>query len=941
MQARVTAIVVARSGASYLGRTLAGLARQTRQPDAVVAVDAGSTDSSAELLAAAGPTQLVTTKATSFGSAVDRALHVVPPQSADEWLWLLAHDNAPSPTALAQLLAAVEIAPSVAVAGPKLMRWEQPDVIDSYGETLTRFGASVSLVDGELDQAQHDTFDDVMGVGAAGMLVRRSVWVELGGFDPGLPSIDAALDFSIRARLAGHRVVVVPGAKVASIGGPEFFGRRSVPPRRRARIARAAQLHRRLVYAPAPAVPLHWLSLVPLAVVRALGQLLAKRPGFVGGEFAAAFSAAFSGGVGAARRNLRKHRAVGWAAVAPFRMPQRTLRERRAHLREATLAPRQGADQYEDRAGFLAHGGLGVVVIAAITGLVVFGPLLGAQALTGGGLLPLSATAGELWSHVGWGWRDVGTGVTGASDPFAYVVAIIGSIAFWSPSYGIVLVYLVAMPLAALGAWFAARRVTRRPWLPSIAAVLWAVAPPLLSSLSGGHLGAVLAHVLLPWLLLAALNAPRSWAASAGAALLMAAVAASAPVVIPALLVCWLAWLVARPTRALRIVGIPIPMIALFAPLIVQQVLRGNPLGVLAEPGVPVAGAERTPWQLALGSPAPGLDGWTQALARTTLPATAPAFVVAGLLVVLGALALGALFLPGSPRAIPALGVALLGYGTAVAAGHLQVALAGASAADIWPGAALSLFWLGLVAAAMVALDALGRAAIPLAALAVATLVILAVPLLGSFALKSAAIASSTGRVLPAVVEAESKDHPLVGTLVLSPVGDSLLSQLQRGDGERLDDQSTLVSTTTSSTSADAGLRTLAGNLASQSGLDFRSALGRYGIGFVLLQAPGAETDAKAVRQRAADALDANAALSHVTNTDGYSLWRVVQPDYAGATSGPANTGTALGRSILIGQGVVFGLTLLLGIPTSRRRRRVAPSGASDPADTFEDVDDD
>ena len=909
----------------------------------MVAVDAGSTDTSAELLAASGPTQLVTTKATSFGSAVDRALHVVAPQAADEWIWLLAHDNAPAPTALAQLLGAVEIAPSVAVAGPKLMRWDQSDVIESYGETLTHFGASVSLVDGELDQAQHDTHDDVMGVGAGGMLVRRAVWAELGGFDPGLPSVDAALDFSIRARLAGHRVVVVPGAKVASIGGPEFFGRRSVAPRRRARIARAAQLHRRLVYAPPPAVPFHWLSLVPLAVFRALGQLLAKRPGFVGGEFAAAFAAAFTGGVGAARRNLRKHRALGWAAVAPFRMPQRTLRERRAQAREAALAPRQGSVQQEDRAGFLAHGGLGVVVLAAIAGLVMFGPLLGAQALTGGGLLPTSATVGELWSHVGWGWRDLGTGLTGAADPFAYVVAIIGSIAFWSPSYGVVLVYLVALPVAALGAWFAARRITQRPWLPSIAAVLWVVAPPLLSSLSGGHLGAVIAHLLLPWLLLAALNAPRSWAASAGAALLMAAVAASAPVLIPALLVCWFAWLVARPTRALRIVGIPIPMLALFAPLVVQQVLRGNPLGILAEPGVPVAGAETTPWQLALGSAAPGLDGWTHALEKTTLPSTAPAFIVAGLLLVLGALALGALFLPGSPRAIPALGVALLGYGTAVAAAHIQVALAGSTVADIWPGAALSLFWLGLVASALVALDALGRASIPLAALAVVTVVILAIPTLGSFAQQTAAITSSTGRILPAVVEAESRDHPLVGTLVLSPVeGGSILSELQRGDGARLDDQSTVVATTTASSAADADLRTLAGNLASQSGLDFEKALGEFGIGFVLLQPAADDAPDKAVRQRAADALDSNAALSHVTNTDeGSSLWRVVSPTFAGATTGPGNTDTALGRSILIGQGIVFGLTLLLGIPTSRRRRRVAPSGSSDPANTFEEVEDD
>jgi hypothetical protein len=41
---------------------------------------------------------------------------------------------------------------------------------------------------------------------------------------------------------------------------------------------------------------------------------------------------------------------------------------------------------------------------------------------------------------------------------------------------------------------------------------------------------------------------------------------------------------------------------------------------------------------------------------------------------------------------------------------------------------------------------------------------------------------------------------------------------------------------------------------------------------------------------------------------------------------------------VLIGQGIVFGVTLLLGIPTVRRRRRTTVSGSSAtaPANTFE-----
>ncbi|MCU1415487.1 MAG: glycosyltransferase family 2 protein [Microbacteriaceae bacterium] len=943
MQARVTAIVVARNGATYLPRTLAALAAQTRRPDIVIAVDAGSNDASQALLADSGPTQLVTAKAMSFGSAIERALRVASPSDSDgEWLWLLAHDSAPEPRALEQLLGAVEIAPSVAIAGPKLVRLDQADVIADFGQTMTRYGASIALVDGELDQAQHDVQDDVLGVAAQGMLVRRSLFVSLGGFDPGLPTTDAGLDLSIRARLAGFRVVVVPGAKVASAGTPEIFGRRSVSRRRQARSSRMAQLHRRLVYAPPLAVPFHWLSLLPLGILRALGRLLAKQPGLVGGELSAALGAAFGGGVPAARSRLARARRLGWSAIAPLRMPPREVRERRAQAREALLPAPTGVVADTPRAGFLSNGGLWVVALAAVLGVAAFGPLLGAQTLSGGGLLPLSPTVGELWANVGYGSRSIGLGFVGSSDPFAYLVALLGSITFWAPSLSIVLLYFLSLPLAALGAWFLARRVSTRTWLPSIAALLWVVAPPFVSSLSGGHLGAIIVHLALPWLVLAAMTATRSWTGSAAAAILFAVAAASAPVLVPALLVCWFAWLVSHPASTLRLIGIPIPAIALFTPLVAAQFSAGRPLALLAEPGVPVAGGTSIAWQLALGSPGAGLNGWT---ALFGLPGASIAIVVAALTLPIGALALLALFVPGSRRAIPSLAVAFLGFATAVIGSRIDVAIAGGSTASIWSGAALSLFWLGLLGAAMVALDGAARAAIPFGVLAAVTAAILAVPMLGSFYIGTAQVKSVSGRILPAVVEAEAQGNPSVATLVLDPAIGSgasagLSAGIERGSGSTLDDQSTIDATTTTLTGDARAIAIVAGNLASRSGQDATAELGRYSIGFVLLKPADGNA---AIHQRTADALDGDPALASVGQTDNGLLWRVVHPTRNPAAPRVSNVGTDLGRGILIGQGVIFAITLLVGLPTTarRRRREVTGSAADDPANTFEEGDDD
>ena len=904
-------MLVARNGAQYLPRTIAALAAQTRRPDAVHTVDAGSNDASGTLL---GRNVATTPGRRTFGGAIAWLDHLAPATGVDdEWLWLLGHDNAPEPGALSALLGAVEVAPSVAIAGPKLMRWDDPHVIASFGETITPLGASVSLVSGELDQAQHDVQSDLLGVAAGGMLVRRSVWTALGGFDPALPSVDAALDFCIRARLAGHRVIGVPAARVTSAGPPELFGRRSLSAGAQNRIQRSAQLHRRLAYAAPLAVPLHWLTLVPLGLMRSVVHLLAKRPGSVGGELAAAFVAAFDGGVPRARRMIRRNRVMGWAAVGALRMTGAERRERRANERAASAVP--GDANASSRPGFFVGGGAWVVLLAAVAGAVAFGRFSDAPALVGGGLAPLSATVTGLWSHVGFAWHDLGLGFLGAADPFSVVLAVLGSLTFWAPSFSVVVLYLVALPLAALTAWWGAARFSTRAWPPAVAAVAWAVAPPFLFSLAEGHLGAVIAHVLLPTLVLAVVGAARNWSMSAVGGLLFAAIAACAPLLVPALVLGLLVWAAINPRGALRIVGIVIPAAALFAPLVVQQLARGDGLALFAEPGLPVVTASQGGLHLAVGGTVPG---WELLLGSYGVAGLAP-LVVGGLLAPLALLAILALFLPGSKRSIPAMVIALAGFLTAVAATHVQVTLVGSQPTPIWPAAALSLYWLGLVAAAGFTLEAMGRVAtLPALAVSIA-LVLLSAPLFSALAGGSSPVVESNGRLLPAFAAAEAAADPSLGTLELTAQPDGGLAvTVHRGAGTTLDEQSTLDATDTTASDEDARLATLAGNLASRSGFDVAAELDALHVAFVLVPDAGDE----ALRQRVVEALDGNRILTPIGDTSSGALWHYAGLDGDGqAPTGPGPLGSSTGILVIVVQAVVFGLTLLLAIPTTRRRR--------------------
>ncbi|MER6993718.1 glycosyltransferase family A protein [Saccharopolyspora hirsuta] len=128
MSAPVLAVVVCRDGESWLPGVLAALGEQSERPRRVLAVDTGSTDRTAELLAQARADQVVDDvltlpRDTSFATAVADAVALGKRRWADpgRWLWLLDGGSAPEPNRLAGLLATED--PTAAEVEPgKLIR---------------------------------------------------------------------------------------------------------------------------------------------------------------------------------------------------------------------------------------------------------------------------------------------------------------------------------------------------------------------------------------------------------------------------------------------------------------------------------------------------------------------------------------------------------------------------------------------------------------------------------------------------------------------------------------------------------------------------------------------------------------------------------------------------------------------------------------------------
>ncbi|QGQ18898.1 glycosyltransferase [Cellulomonas sp. JZ18] len=558
----VTAVVVTHGRTGYLRTTLRALAAQTRRPFRVLVVDvAEHADGDGPALGALLEDAFATTpapvprlstvaapRARSFGEAVSAGLATLA-DALDErptpWLWLLHDDSAPAPAALAQLVKTVGHAPSVAVAGCKQRTWTEPERLLEVGLRTTRSGRRVTDVEqNELDQGQHDGRTDVLGVGLAGALVRRDVWDALGGTDPALGPFGDGLDLSRRARLAGHRVVVVPTAVVRHAQAA-YHGLRPVrgsgpgdgaaapggdarevdldgdgepdgaDPNRSFAARRRALLHSRLVGCPLPLLPLVVLMALAAGALRALGQLAVKQPGLAVAEVRVALAAVLRpAAVVRARRRARASRVLPRRTLRPLQATWRDVwrqaRDRRLARREARRVVRAPSELELRELAALASrrrvtlavvtGALLLVTAVALGGLV--GPVLSGAQLVGPALARATTGVADAWWAATSGWVAGGLGAPGPADPLLLALLPLAAVLDGDLGAAVAVVVLGGVLLSGLGAWAAAGAATRSTGVRAWAAVTWAAAPALLLAVGDGRVGAVLAHAALPWVAL-------------------------------------------------------------------------------------------------------------------------------------------------------------------------------------------------------------------------------------------------------------------------------------------------------------------------------------------------------------------------------------------------------------------------------------------------------
>ncbi|MEU4667012.1 glycosyltransferase family 2 protein [Amycolatopsis sp. NPDC023774] len=614
----VLAIVVCHDGEEWLPLALSSLRRSTVRPRHVLAVDTGSTDLTAKLLAeaaepggvAAGPDSqpvlsgvITLSSETGFAAAIAAAVAHAVERWGDPgaWLWLLHDDCAPEPDCLEQLLQAAEAAPSAKVLGPLGLDWAEPRLIVEAGLSTDASGHRQQMA------APGDEPGEVLAVPSAGSLVQRELWDDLGGFDEDFSLLREDLDFGWRANAAGALVLSVPAARVRHARALST-GRRTPDAAARS-LAAVNRAHGLRVFLVNCSPFSFWFGLVRLPVLLLLrafvffvlrrttearaelaalayltsgrGKLRAARakrresprPGTVRGLFVGRYTrlrnALRAGVVGLVRRGVESDVALGtvpedlaeepaWIApealgavdrrpVGPEALPAGALRglsSRGSGLRRpgtvvAVAVPPEhdtAPEREETREDIVAEPddgpkpsptprpaparepGLVFVEVnrRRVLGATIFAPpvvlvvLLTALAfvvnrsrlgldLSGGGLLPVGGL-GELWSTYLAPWHAV---AGGTGSPAPATLPVLGTIgAIFAPVGGppaLVAILLIGdIPLAALSAYAATRKLPVRRWVRAVVAATYALLPAATASVAQGRLDVVVVHLMLP-----------------------------------------------------------------------------------------------------------------------------------------------------------------------------------------------------------------------------------------------------------------------------------------------------------------------------------------------------------------------------------------------------------------------------------------------------------
>jgi GT2 family glycosyltransferase len=210
----VSVVMVTYGGRRWVGPALDALAEHTAVPYELIVVDNASADDTPQLLGSlAGATVIFNDRNIGFGAGCNQGvLHAV-----GRYVCLLNSDAVVEPGWLEPLVEALENDPRVGAAVPRLLHLD--GTLQEAAGVVGMEATTRALGDGESAEDPQYRFRRFVDYGSAAcMLIRRSAYLRVGGFDPAYP-MGYCEDVDLCFALAdlGLRTVYEPRSRVRHV----------------------------------------------------------------------------------------------------------------------------------------------------------------------------------------------------------------------------------------------------------------------------------------------------------------------------------------------------------------------------------------------------------------------------------------------------------------------------------------------------------------------------------------------------------------------------------------------------------------------------------------------------------------------------------------------------------------------------------------------------
>lgn len=526
---RVLVVMVTYNGGAWLPSSLDSLRYQIYPSLDIVVVDNGSRTEAAPTVSrhVRGAEIVWSDRNLGFGAAANAGLESSSRTSAADYFLFMHDDVVLDPDAVNMLVEAA-ITTGAGVVGAKGLDWDRPEVLVEVGMSADQFCIPYSgLEEGEIDQGQHENLTETLFVTNACMLVSRQLAERCGLWDGAYFAFGEDLDLCLRARLAGFKVMVEPGARYrhasALSSGQRRVGR-GMPSK--GHLAKRNQLRTIAKNASAPRMVFALTASLLLGLFRMLALLVLRRV-----DESSDYPRAFIDFGRSLPNLLLRRRAVQKRRTVPdkqirslmVRDSQRfrlQIERRLRHLEFGSLVAgarrgsgvsfsgvKSGFVEWAKQPLTLATGAIVLLGIIALRGFLFGGPL------AAGTLWPFPEATGRLIGDYLSGWRDTSLGTESATPPAYPILWVFSLLGFGRPGMAQKLLILGLLAIGLTGINRLVRSSSRRRPARVAALGVYALNPVTHLIVSTGDLGALALYAGLPFVMLIAL---RTLASGAG-----------------------------------------------------------------------------------------------------------------------------------------------------------------------------------------------------------------------------------------------------------------------------------------------------------------------------------------------------------------------------------------------------------------------------------------